>query len=148
MTEDEAAEAAEVINNDWQEHPNLPDDAPRAVAGQMDIRPGVTTGGWVPFGAADGTEPALIDHNRWARTRLLEAKAVAQTLVIAFAWPHDDPRPRTYLLIIDVSTWSADHRLTSSVIWSKLNEIQSIPDWTTSHTRAISDRVSLITPLA
>lgn len=37
------------------------------------------------------------------------------------------PRPRTYLLVVDVSTWSADYRLTSSVIWSKLNEIPSIP---------------------
>ncbi|HEY2764931.1 MAG TPA: hypothetical protein VGJ13_13120 [Pseudonocardiaceae bacterium] len=148
MTDDEAATAAEVINEDWQEHPDLPSDAPSAVAGEMHVRSGAATDGWIPFWPAGEPEPALVDNNRWARTRLVEAKAVAQTLVIAFIWPHDDPRPRTYVMVVDVATWSPDHRLTSSVIWSKLNEIQSIPDWTVSHTRAVSDRVSVLTPFA
>lgn len=148
MTGDEAASAAELINDDWQEHPALPSDAPGAVAGEMQVRSGVATEGWIPFWPAGEPSPALVDHNRWARTRLVEAKAVGQTLVIAFVWPHDDPRPRTYVMVVDVSTWSADYRLTSSVIWSKLNEIQSIPNWTTSHAQAISDRVSVMTPFA
>lgn len=55
------------------------------------------------------------------------------------------PRPRTYLLVVDVSTWSADYRLTSSVIWSNSTRSRPSPGWTTSHARAISDRVSVMT---
>ena len=90
----------------------------------------------------------VVDNNRWRRTRLIEARSIAQTITIAFHWPSDAADPHTYLMIVDAANWSVDHRLTSSVIWAKLNEIQSIPDWTTNQTVRVSDRLSIMTPFA
>lgn len=149
MNDKEAAAAAAFIYQSWQEHPSpLPVDAPSAVAGELYLRPGFAGDGWIPYWPAGEPEPAIVDNNRWKRTRLIESAAIAQVINLVFHWPSDAVEPHTYLMVIDVAGWSTDHSLTSSVIWAKLHEIQSVPEWTTRCTTRISDRVSLLVPFA
>lgn len=148
MTEDEAQTAAEFINDDWGEHRNPATTfATSAVpGGPVTVDPAYAHADRVPYWPHGEPRPVVSDEHRWKRTRFLHATAIERSLLVAFQWPSDDPGARTYLLIVDVAGWSVDDQLTSSVVWSKLDQLLAVPEWTTTRCLGLTERLSIVLP--